>query len=169
MDPLSTHILWKPPAEVQQGFPSIQGKTFSSLMDAIPKDSGMVHIWYNIPLCIIFLQQSNGDVFRTQLHHFNFSPKIHHPFQGKTFQTLSLAIHDGYQKTIGGPQTPGPVGFGLLFHFRIVQGVISRVYQSFNQLSRHQPSQYSLDNSIGPHRLYSRNLYVLGPFDPFHI
>ncbi|MBW0537490.1 hypothetical protein O181_077205 [Austropuccinia psidii MF-1] len=31
------------------------------------KDPGVVHIWYNIPLCSIFAQQSNGDVFRTKL------------------------------------------------------------------------------------------------------
>ncbi|MBW0505902.1 hypothetical protein O181_045617 [Austropuccinia psidii MF-1] len=31
------------------------------------QDPGVVHIWYNIPLCTIFSQQSNGDVFRSKL------------------------------------------------------------------------------------------------------
>ncbi|MBW0483384.1 hypothetical protein O181_023099 [Austropuccinia psidii MF-1] len=43
-------------------------------------DSGMVHVWYNIPLCTNFAQKSNGDGFRTKLGHFKPSPQIHHPF-----------------------------------------------------------------------------------------
>ncbi|MBW0467369.1 hypothetical protein O181_007084 [Austropuccinia psidii MF-1] len=69
-----------PPAPVQQVFPWIQGKIILSFMDPIPKDPGMVHILYNIPLCTIFPNKSNGDVFRNQLHHFNSIPQIHHPF-----------------------------------------------------------------------------------------
>ncbi|MBW0528464.1 hypothetical protein O181_068179 [Austropuccinia psidii MF-1] len=90
----------RPPAQVQPGFPSIQGKTSTSSMYPVPKDPGMVHIWYNIPLFTIFAQPSNGDVFRTKLCLFNQSPQIHHPFQRKTFQSFSLAIPGGYQKTI---------------------------------------------------------------------
>ncbi|MBW0508589.1 hypothetical protein O181_048304 [Austropuccinia psidii MF-1] len=78
--PLSNHGLWQPPAQVQKGFPSIQVKTFPSFIYPVPKHPGMVHIWYNIPLCTIFPQQSDGDGFRTQLQHFNSSPQIHHPF-----------------------------------------------------------------------------------------
>ncbi|MBW0538172.1 hypothetical protein O181_077887 [Austropuccinia psidii MF-1] len=65
----------RPPAQVQKGFPSTQGKTSPS-----PKDPGVVQIWYNIPLCTIFAQKSNGDVFTTKLCLFNPSPQIHHPF-----------------------------------------------------------------------------------------
>ncbi|MBW0562178.1 hypothetical protein O181_101893 [Austropuccinia psidii MF-1] len=32
--------------------------------------SGVVHIWYYIPLCKIFAQQFNGDVFRTKFQNF---------------------------------------------------------------------------------------------------
>ncbi|MBW0468792.1 hypothetical protein O181_008507 [Austropuccinia psidii MF-1] len=32
------------------------------------KDAGVVHIWYYIPLCTIFVQQSNGNIFRNQFH-----------------------------------------------------------------------------------------------------
>ncbi|MBW0495867.1 hypothetical protein O181_035582 [Austropuccinia psidii MF-1] len=52
------------------------------------------------------------------------------PFQRRTFQSFSLAIPDRYQQTIQGPQPPGPAVFGLIFHFRILQGVVSRSYQS---------------------------------------
>ncbi|MBW0480735.1 hypothetical protein O181_020450 [Austropuccinia psidii MF-1] len=77
--PLSTHGLCKPPAQFHQVLPSIKGKTFPSFMDLVPKDPGVVHIWYNIPLCTIFAQKCNGDVFRIQICHFNSSPQIHHP------------------------------------------------------------------------------------------
>ncbi|MBW0460823.1 hypothetical protein O181_000538 [Austropuccinia psidii MF-1] len=167
--PMASGNHQRPPAQFQKGFPSIKGNNFPSFMDPVPKDPGMVHIWYNIPLCAIFSQKSNSDAFRTQICHFNSSPQIHHPFQRKTFQSFSLAIPDSYKKTIQGPQPPGSTGVGLLFHSRIIQSVISRGYQSFNQMSRHQALQYSLDNSIGPYRLYSSNLYGLCPFEPINI
>ncbi|MBW0523915.1 hypothetical protein O181_063630 [Austropuccinia psidii MF-1] len=49
-------------------FPSTKGKICHSSMHPILKDAGVVHIWYYIPLCTIFAQKSNGDVFRTQFH-----------------------------------------------------------------------------------------------------
>ncbi|MBW0492606.1 hypothetical protein O181_032321 [Austropuccinia psidii MF-1] len=45
-------------------FPSTQGEDFPLL-----KDAGVGYIWYYMPLCTIFVQQSNGDIFRTQLHY----------------------------------------------------------------------------------------------------
>ncbi|MBW0474585.1 hypothetical protein O181_014300 [Austropuccinia psidii MF-1] len=50
---LSTSVLWKTLEATSSGparFPSIQGKNSSSPMYSVPKDPGMVHIWYNIPL-----------------------------------------------------------------------------------------------------------------------
>ncbi|MBW0529687.1 hypothetical protein O181_069402 [Austropuccinia psidii MF-1] len=49
------------------------------------------------------------------------------------------------------------------------KGQFSEVIHSFNQLSRHQVFQYSVDSSIGPYRRQSINLYVLGPIGPIHI
>ncbi|MBW0570281.1 hypothetical protein O181_109996 [Austropuccinia psidii MF-1] len=37
-------------------------------MHSVLKVAGVVHIWYCIPLCTIFAQQSNCDVFRTHFH-----------------------------------------------------------------------------------------------------
>ncbi|MBW0535506.1 hypothetical protein O181_075221 [Austropuccinia psidii MF-1] len=37
-------------------------------MHPVLKDAGVVHIWYYIPLCPIFSQHSNGDIFRTQFY-----------------------------------------------------------------------------------------------------
>ncbi|MBW0528009.1 hypothetical protein O181_067724 [Austropuccinia psidii MF-1] len=126
LQPMASGKHQRPPSQVQKGFPSIQGKTSPSSMYPIPKDPGVVHVWYNIPLFTIFAQKSNGDVFRTKLCLFNSSPQIHQPFQRRTFQSFSLAIPGGYQKTMQGPQPPGPTGVGLLFHFSIIQRLISR-------------------------------------------
>ncbi|MBW0485331.1 hypothetical protein O181_025046 [Austropuccinia psidii MF-1] len=66
-------------------------------------------------------------------------------------------------------QPPGPAGVGLAIHSGLFQGQFSEVITHFNQLSRHQVFQYSLDSSIGPYRWQSINLYVLGPIGPIHI
>ncbi|MBW0583010.1 hypothetical protein O181_122725 [Austropuccinia psidii MF-1] len=99
----------------------------STLIGLCMRQPRMVHIWYYIPLCTIFPQKSNGDVLRTKSSRSNFSPQIHHPFQRKTSQSFSLAIHGGYQKTIQGPQPPGLVGVGLYFLSGIFQGKFQEV------------------------------------------
>ncbi|MBW0489476.1 hypothetical protein O181_029191 [Austropuccinia psidii MF-1] len=85
-------------------------------------DSGIVHIWYNIPSSTNFAQKFNGDGLRNKLGHFIPSPQIYHSFQRNSFQEFSLAIHGGYQKTISGPQPPGPAGSGLYFLSRFLRG-----------------------------------------------
>ncbi|MBW0465694.1 hypothetical protein O181_005409 [Austropuccinia psidii MF-1] len=82
----------------------------------------------------------------------NQGPKIQRPFQRRTFQLISLAIHGGNQKTIQGCQSPGPTGVGLAVHSGLFQVPFSEVRHYSNQLSLHQVFQYSLDNSIGPYR-----------------
>ncbi|MBW0519334.1 hypothetical protein O181_059049 [Austropuccinia psidii MF-1] len=68
----SAHGLWKPPEATSSASskdsPQTQGKTFPSSMHPVLKDPGVVHIWYNILLCTIFAQQSNGAIFRTKLN-----------------------------------------------------------------------------------------------------
>ncbi|MBW0482219.1 hypothetical protein O181_021934 [Austropuccinia psidii MF-1] len=39
-------------------------------MHPVLKVAGVVHIWYYIPLCTIFDQRFNGDVFRAKFHIF---------------------------------------------------------------------------------------------------
>ncbi|MBW0562841.1 hypothetical protein O181_102556 [Austropuccinia psidii MF-1] len=57
----------------------------------------------------------------------NQGPKIHNPFQRRTLQLISLAIHGGYQKTISGPQPPGPAGVGLSILQELFQRPFSEV------------------------------------------
>ncbi|MBW0529799.1 hypothetical protein O181_069514 [Austropuccinia psidii MF-1] len=58
---------------------------------------------------------------------------------------------------------------GWKFHSGFFQGPFSEVINFFNQLSRNQVFQYSLDNSIGQYSWQSINLYVLGPIGPICI
>ncbi|MBW0528263.1 hypothetical protein O181_067978 [Austropuccinia psidii MF-1] len=58
----------RPPAAQIHSSPQLKGKIIPFLHTPILKDAGVVHIWYYIPLCTIFAQESNGDAFRTQLH-----------------------------------------------------------------------------------------------------
>ncbi|MBW0572607.1 hypothetical protein O181_112322 [Austropuccinia psidii MF-1] len=139
----------KAPVTFIRGFSSRSGKSPTpTQLDSSFGNQGS-YIYGIIPLCTIFLHKSNGDSFRNKLHHSNFSPQIHKPFLRKTSEPFSLAIPGGYQKTIQGAQPPGPEGVGLYLLFRVTPRVISRGYQEFNHLSRHQVLQYSLDNSIG--------------------
>ncbi|MBW0489230.1 hypothetical protein O181_028945 [Austropuccinia psidii MF-1] len=131
-------------------------------MHPVLKVAGVVHIWYYILLCTIFAQKFNGDVFRTKFHLSKSRSQNPTPISNED----SLAHQSGNQKTIQGSQSPGPAGVGLAISLRIIPRVFSEVIQSFNQFSRHQVFQYSLDNSIGSYRHQSINLYVLGPIGP---
>ncbi|MBW0506924.1 hypothetical protein O181_046639 [Austropuccinia psidii MF-1] len=82
----------RPPAQLQARTPLSFRETFPSSMHPVLKDSGVVHIWYNIPLCTIFSQKSNGDAFRTKLSDSKSSPQSITNFKGGSFSYLSLAI-----------------------------------------------------------------------------
>ncbi|MBW0485644.1 hypothetical protein O181_025359 [Austropuccinia psidii MF-1] len=113
----SVHVLWKPPEATilaqRKDSPPAQGKTSPSSMHPVLKDPGVVHIWYNIPLCTIFAQKSNGEIFRTKLSDSKSSPKSITIFKGGLFSYSVWRFPGGYQKTIQGPQPPGPAGVGL--------------------------------------------------------
>ncbi|MBW0493525.1 hypothetical protein O181_033240 [Austropuccinia psidii MF-1] len=86
VDHYSAHGLWQPPEATSSApskdSPQFQGKTFPFSMHPVLKDPGVVHIWYNIPLCTIFAQQSNGDIFRTQLQCLKSSTQSITNFKG---------------------------------------------------------------------------------------
>ncbi|MBW0557502.1 hypothetical protein O181_097217 [Austropuccinia psidii MF-1] len=67
------------PGQLSLSSPSTPGDFFFSFIPSVPKVAGMVHIWYYIPLCTIFAQQSNGDVFRIQFHFPNSRSQIPMP------------------------------------------------------------------------------------------
>ncbi|MBW0564135.1 hypothetical protein O181_103850 [Austropuccinia psidii MF-1] len=130
----------------------------------------MVHIWYYIPLCTIFAQQSNGAVLRTHLR-LSIS-------RSQNPTPISKEDYSAHQSDKLWPQSEDCSRIpttcicrnwvGTLF--RIIQKRNSQeVLHQFNQLSRHQVFQYSLDNSIDPYRPHSINLYGLSSIGPFHI
>ncbi|MBW0567693.1 hypothetical protein O181_107408, partial [Austropuccinia psidii MF-1] len=56
-------------------------------MDPVLKVAGVVHIWYYIPLCTIFAQKFNGNVFRTKLHNSNSRYQNPMPISKEDFST----------------------------------------------------------------------------------
>ncbi|MBW0575891.1 hypothetical protein O181_115606 [Austropuccinia psidii MF-1] len=58
----------RPPDQLSKHSPQLKGNSFHSSMRPVLKVAGVVHIWYYIPLCTIFAQQFNGDVFNTKYH-----------------------------------------------------------------------------------------------------
>ncbi|MBW0522935.1 hypothetical protein O181_062650 [Austropuccinia psidii MF-1] len=57
----------------------------------------------------------------------NKGPKSHYPFKSRTLQFISLAIHGCCQKTIPGPQPPGPAEVGLAILSGLFQGPSSEI------------------------------------------
>ncbi|MBW0468991.1 hypothetical protein O181_008706 [Austropuccinia psidii MF-1] len=98
----------------------------------------------------------------------NQGPKIQCPIRRRTLQLISLAIHGGYQKTIEGPQPPGPAGVGLAIISGLVQGPFSEVIhhpiscQGRKYLNTPWTTQLV---HTGSNQLY---LYVLGLIGPIH-
>ncbi|MBW0505819.1 hypothetical protein O181_045534 [Austropuccinia psidii MF-1] len=100
-------------------------------MHPILKDPGVVHIWYNIPLCTIFAQQSNADIFRNKLRDSKSSNQSITNLKEDVFSYSVRQFPGGYQKTFQGPQPPGPAGVGLSILIRTIPREILRGYQSF--------------------------------------
>ncbi|MBW0592794.1 hypothetical protein O181_132509 [Austropuccinia psidii MF-1] len=95
----SVHGLWQPPEatslDKNKDSPPVQGRSSPSSMHLVLKDPGVVHIWYNIPLCTFFAQQSNGDIFRNKS-----SPQYITIFKAVLFSYSVWQFPGGYQKTI---------------------------------------------------------------------
>ncbi|MBW0543611.1 hypothetical protein O181_083326, partial [Austropuccinia psidii MF-1] len=96
--------------------------------------------------------------------------KIQHPSPRMIIQLISLTCYGGNQKTLQGSQPPVSAGVGLVHYSGLFKRENSHeVLHQFNQSSRHQVFQNSLDNSIHPYRPHSINLYGLGSIRTFHI
>ncbi|MBW0524176.1 hypothetical protein O181_063891 [Austropuccinia psidii MF-1] len=112
----------------------------------------MVHIWYDIPLCTIFAQQSNGDHFRTKLGDSKSSPKSITNSKRRIFQLFSLAtpwwLPEDHLRI---PTTWSCRSWVVNSHQDYSKGnsqslsIISIIVQA----SR---AHHSLDSSIGPYR-----------------
>ncbi|MBW0487277.1 hypothetical protein O181_026992 [Austropuccinia psidii MF-1] len=121
-------------------------------MHPILKDAGVVYIWYCIPLCTIFAHQSNGDVFRTQIHDSksrsqNPSPILKEDSSAHQYGD-SWWLSEDYFRT----PTTCPCRSWVRNSSRIIPRAILRGDSSFNQFSGQKLLQYFLDNSNGPYR-----------------
>ncbi|MBW0526160.1 hypothetical protein O181_065875 [Austropuccinia psidii MF-1] len=58
----------RPPDQLSKHSPQLKGNSFHSSMHPVLKVTGVVHIWYYIPLCTIFAQKFNSEVFRNKSH-----------------------------------------------------------------------------------------------------
>ncbi|MBW0508484.1 hypothetical protein O181_048199 [Austropuccinia psidii MF-1] len=115
-------------------------------MHPVLKVAGVVHMWYYIPLCTIFAQQFNGDIFRTKSQ--NTMPILKEDLS--THQSGNpWRQSEDHSRT---PTTRLCRSWVGTFIQDYSQGSFLEVLRHSNQLSRHQVFQYSLDNSIGPYR-----------------
>ncbi|MBW0471235.1 hypothetical protein O181_010950 [Austropuccinia psidii MF-1] len=121
-------------------------------MHRVLKVAGVVHLRYCKPLCTIFAQQFNGDAFRTKFHDSKLRSQNPTPISKEDSSAHQSGnpwlLSEDYSRT---PAT-WPCRSWVGNYFRIIPRAILRGYSSFNQLSRKQVLQYSLDNSIGPYR-----------------
>ncbi|MBW0561285.1 hypothetical protein O181_101000 [Austropuccinia psidii MF-1] len=121
-------------------------------MHPILKDAGVVHIWYYIPLCTIFSQKSNGDPFRTQF--LDSKSRSQNPSPISKEDSSARQSGNPWRLSEDHVRTPTtwPCRSWAENSFRIIPRAILRGYSWFNQLSKQQVLQYSLENSIGPYR-----------------
>ncbi|MBW0576446.1 hypothetical protein O181_116161 [Austropuccinia psidii MF-1] len=149
----SAHGVWLPPEAIRPA--QHKGDSSHSFMHPVLKVAGVLHIWYYIPLCTIFAQQFNGDVFRNKFHNsksWSQSPTPILKEDSSAHQSGNpWRLSEDYSRT----PTTWPCGSWVGNYFRITPRAILRGYSLFNQLSRQQVLQYSLDNSIGPYRQQS--------------
>ncbi|MBW0569885.1 hypothetical protein O181_109600 [Austropuccinia psidii MF-1] len=148
MDHFSAYGLWLPPGATR----SAQRNPSHSSMHLVLKIAGVVHIRYYIPLCTIFAQQFNGDVFRTKFHNVNSRSQNPIPISKEDSSAHQSGnpwwLSEDYSRTPTTWRYRSWVGNYL----RIIPRAIIRGYLSVNKLSRQQVLQYSFDNSIGPYR-----------------
>ncbi|MBW0561691.1 hypothetical protein O181_101406 [Austropuccinia psidii MF-1] len=145
----------RPPDQLRKHSPQLKGNSFHSSMHPVLKVSGVVHIWYYIPLCTIFAQKFNGDIFRNKFHDSKSWSKNPTPILKE--DTSSHQSGNPWRLLEDHLRTPTtwPCSSWVGNSFRIIPRAIFRGYSSFNQFSRKQVLQYSLDNSIGPYRQQS--------------
>ncbi|MBW0507733.1 hypothetical protein O181_047448 [Austropuccinia psidii MF-1] len=136
-------------------------------MHPVLKDAGLVHIWYYIPLCTIFAQQSNGDFFRTQFHDSkersqNPSPILKEDSSSHQSGNPWWLSEDHFRTP-----TTWPCRSWVGNSSRIIPRAILRGYSSFNQFSRQQVLNTPWTTQLihtGSNQSTCRSLAQLGQF-----
>ncbi|MBW0498393.1 hypothetical protein O181_038108 [Austropuccinia psidii MF-1] len=73
-------------------------------------------------------------------------------FERGIFSYSVWQLPGSYQKTIQGPQPPGPAGVGLSILTRTILREILKINQSYSIIVKASSTQHSLDSSIGQYR-----------------
>ncbi|MBW0561834.1 hypothetical protein O181_101549 [Austropuccinia psidii MF-1] len=127
----------RPPAQ-------LQGKMFPFSMHPVLKDTGVVHIWYNIPLWTIFVQQSYGEIFRTKS-----STQSITIFEGGSFSYFSLEIPWWLPEDHSRTSTTWPCRVWVVISH---QDYSKSNSQRLSIIVKASSTQHFLDTSIGPYR-----------------
>ncbi|MBW0538493.1 hypothetical protein O181_078208 [Austropuccinia psidii MF-1] len=129
----------RPPDQLSLSLPSTPGDLFLSFIPSVLNVAGMVHIWYYIPLCTIFAQTSNGDIFRTQFHLSKERSQIPTPISKEDYSAhqsdKSWQQAEDYS-TI--PTTCICRSWVGTIHSGLLKDNSQKVLHYFNQLSRHK-------------------------------
>ncbi|MBW0585202.1 hypothetical protein O181_124917 [Austropuccinia psidii MF-1] len=133
----------RPPDQLSQPFPQLKGNSSHSSMHPVLKVAGVDQI----P---------------------QFQIKVQNPTPNLKEYSLTQQSGNPWQQSEDHSRIPitWPCRIWVSISFRITPRAFSEVIWSFNQLSRPQVFQYSSDNSMGPYRHQSSNLYVLRPSGP---
>ncbi|MBW0507059.1 hypothetical protein O181_046774 [Austropuccinia psidii MF-1] len=105
-------------------------------MHPVLKVSGVVHIWYVIPLCTIFDQQFNDDVFRSEFHDSKSRSQNPTPISKEDSSAHQTGNPWQLSEDYSGTPTAWPCRSWAGNYFRIIPRSILRGYPSFNQFSR---------------------------------
>ncbi|MBW0499342.1 hypothetical protein O181_039057 [Austropuccinia psidii MF-1] len=115
----------------KKGLPSSSGEVFPFFNALHTQGPGVVHIWYNIPLCTIFSQKSNGDTFRTHLPDSKSSPKSITNFEEGPLAIQSDNSLVATRRPFEDPNHLALQRLGCHFLIRTILREILRVYQYF--------------------------------------
>ncbi|MBW0476682.1 hypothetical protein O181_016397 [Austropuccinia psidii MF-1] len=121
-------------------------------MHPVLKVAGVVHIWYYIPLCTIFARNSMVTLAGLNFIFPNEIPKSNAHFEEGFFNSSVSQSMAAIRRLFTDPNLLALKKLGWKFIQDYSQWLFLEVLSHFNQLSRHQVFQYSLDNSIGPYR-----------------
>ncbi|MBW0581761.1 hypothetical protein O181_121476 [Austropuccinia psidii MF-1] len=159
----------RPPDELRNPSPQLKGDFSHSSMHPLCKVAGVVHTWYYIPLCTIFDQQFNGDVFRIKFHNSKSSSQDPTPISKEDSSAHQSGNPWWLSEEVSRAPTTWPCRSWVGNLFKIIPRAILRGYSS---LISCQGSKY-FNNPwttqlvhTGSNELY---LYVLGPIRPIHI
>ncbi|MBW0525390.1 hypothetical protein O181_065105 [Austropuccinia psidii MF-1] len=123
-----------PPDQLRNPSPQLKGDFSHSYMHPVLKVAGVVHIWYYIPLCTIFAQQFNGDIFWTKCHDSKSRSQNPMPILKDDSSAHQSGnpwwLSEDYSRT----PTTCPCTSWVGNHFRIIPRALLRGYPSSNQL-----------------------------------